>query len=438
MPNTWPSFNSRPMRRSSAGSIMSRMLARTWVLLCVGTSVSSVAAHPFVLRHTFPAPPSVQSRYGQAVAVGDDKAVIGYAYDNSPITKAGSVSIYDVNSAEKLAAIYPIRPEIDGHFYKVATDGDTLAIGSGGLGFNANDPIGSVFLFDLSSGHLQAELTSPSDSIILNSRALAMHNGLAAVGGSLAAGVDDFENTLLPQVQLIYDATTGEHRATLEPNSRRFALDGFGASVAIDSDNVLVGAAPRGYLNGQAYLFDVTSGAQKMVLRPEGTGYDSYLFGISSALHRDVALVGAPGDDDLGANSGSAYLFDVNSGQQLMKLTAPDGVAQSLFGQAVALTDKYAVVGAPGRGGGGPPIDGKVYVFDVTTGAVIATLSSPDIRPYSYFGDAISIDGNQLLISASGHKTAYLYQIVPEASSFALATLASCAAATLRPRSIRL
>lgn len=398
-------------------------------LLCIAGMLASVPAPTVELRQTIPSPPGAQGRFGFSTAIGGGLAVVGSRFDSSLMAGAGSVSIFDLKSAERIVTIDPVRPEIQGHFSRVATDGVSLLIGAGGRGPDRDDPTGSAFLFDAASGQLKTELLSPSDSIMLNNGALAVQGGLAAVGGDDISGVEDVLVTLSPRLQLIYDTTTGEHIATLKPAGRRNPFDGFGASVAIDSGLALVGSTNGTNIYGKAYLFDATTGEQQRVLRPEGTDFDSYRFGFSVTLNGDLALVGAPGDDDLGPGSGSAYLFDVNTGQQLTKLTASDGEALALFGGAVALTDKYAVVGAPAGASGRETTGGKAYVFDLITGAEIAILSPERNRLYSRFGESISINGDQIVIGASGLNAAFVYQVVPEPSGLALVGVAIFAAA---------
>ena len=69
-------------------------------------------------------------------------------------------------------------------------------------------------------------------------------------------------------------------------------------------------------------------------------------FGYSVSISGDIAIVGAPSDDDAGTNSGSAYLFDVATGQQLHKLTAADAAAGDWFGYSVSISGGIPVVGA--------------------------------------------------------------------------------------------
>jgi hypothetical protein len=73
----------------------------------------------------------------------------------------------------------------------------------------------------------------------------------------------------------------------------------------------------------------------------------------SVAISDNMALVGANGNDDDGSDSGSAYLFDVTTGNQLAKLTASDAAAGDLFGRSVAISGNTALVGATGGDGSG-------------------------------------------------------------------------------------
>jgi hypothetical protein len=66
------------------------------------------------------------------------------------------------------------------------------------------------------------------------------------------------------------------------------------------------------------------------------------------AVHGNLALVGASiGDAAAISNSGSAYLFDLTTGQQIRKITANDAAIGDQFGATVALNDLYAVIGSP-------------------------------------------------------------------------------------------
>jgi hypothetical protein len=87
-------------------------------------------------------------------------------------------------------------------------------------------------------------------------------------------------------------------------------------------------------------------------------------FGASVALDGQSALVGAPGDDDAGGGSGSAYVF-VRAGSiwsQQKKLMAEGGAADDAFGSAVSIAGDRALVGAPKADAAGSN-SGAAYTF---------------------------------------------------------------------------
>jgi hypothetical protein len=94
-----------------------------------------------------------------------------------------------------------------------------------------------------------------------------------------------------------------------------------------------------------AYLIDAATGDQlhKFTVSNGGTWSQ---FGYSVAMDGDKALIGAWADDDDGTSSGSAYLFDTTSGNQLQKFTASDGATNDQFGRSVALSGDTLLMGA--------------------------------------------------------------------------------------------
>ena len=148
------------------------------------------------------------------------------------------------------------------------------------------------------------------------------------------------------------------------------AGDYFG-SVAISDNTALFGASgddDGGSNSGSAYLFDVITGSQLAKFTSDDIAADDS-FGGSVAISGNTALLGARGDDDGGNHSGSAYLFNVITGNQLAKLTADDAAERDFFGGSVAISGNTAIVGASGDDDGGSN-SGSAYLFDVTTGVI--------------------------------------------------------------------
>jgi hypothetical protein len=130
-------------------------------------------------------------------------------------------------------------------------------------------------------------------------------------------------------------------------------------------------------------------------------------------------------DDDNGSDSGSAYLFDVSTGAQIVKLTPSDGAEGDGFGRSVAISGNLAIVGAEGDDDNGSN-SGSAYIFDVTTGTQLAKLVAGDGAPIELFGVWVSIDGNTALVGAPldddngiNSGSAYLF-FVPEPSALLL------------------
>ena len=135
-------------------------------------------------------------------------------------------------------------------------------------------------------------------------------------------------------------------------------------------------------------------------------------FGYSVSVHRDTAIVGAPQDDDGGTNSGSAYVFERDPGgsnawMEVAKLTAADAESEDWFGVSVALYVDTAVVGAYLSDDAGD-WSGSAYIFErdhggPNTWGQVAKLTTSDAFLHDFFGYAVAISGDTVLIGAAGN-----------------------------------
>ena len=93
-------------------------------------------------------------------------------------------------------------------------------------------------------------------------------------------------------------------------------------------------------------------------------------FGYSVSVYNTTAVIGAYRDDDNGSNSGSAYVFEKNSTSgnwtQKQKLLASDGAIDDWFGRSVSVYNNIAVIGAIFDDDNGSN-SGSAYVFSVDT-----------------------------------------------------------------------
>jgi len=167
----------------------------------------------------------------------------------------------------------------------------------------------------------------------------------------------------------------------------------------------------NGSSSGSAYLFHTDGAFEKKLTAPDGAGGDN--FGLAVAVSGSSVVVGAPGDDDNGVSSGSAYLFHTN-GAFVKKLTAPDGAGGDSFGSAVAVSGSSVVVGAVQNNAKGHR-SGAAYLFN-TDGAFVKKLAAPDGLAGDKFGFAVAVSGSFVVVGAAeddnngiGSASAYLF-----------------------------
>ncbi|MCB9914179.1 MAG: FG-GAP repeat protein [Planctomycetes bacterium] len=185
------------------------------------------------------------------------------------------------------------------------------------------------------------------------------------------------------------------------------ASDWFGFATDLDGTRALVGAvwdSNAGALDGSAYVFafDGTSWTQEQKLTASDAGADDML-GITVSLEGEWALCGSYRDDDLFANSGSAYLFRRagNAWTEVQKLKASDAAADDRFGWGTALSGTRLVVGAYQDDDKGFN-SGSAYVFEWNGASWVETakLTASDGAAGDAFGRDVALDGDVLVAGA--------------------------------------
>ncbi|HUU98059.1 MAG TPA: FG-GAP repeat protein [Phycisphaerae bacterium] len=186
---------------------------------------------------------------------------------------------------------------------------------------------------------------------------------------------------------------------------------GFANSLAIDGDRLVVGARyddtqePR---TGSAYVFEYSDGSWSQAGKLVGDDVaEGGRFGHAVAISGDMAVVGAPDDDAMGFRSGSAYVFERQpdgTWTQLQKLTASDGAPVDHFGDAVAISGTIIVVGAQDDDDLGWN-SGSAYVFERFLSGLwfqVAKLRASNGKFLDAFGSSVAVDGNTALIGSPG------------------------------------
>ena len=191
--------------------------------------------------------------------------------------------------------------------------------------------------------------------------------------------------------------------------------EGFGASVAVHGDWILVGAPggtvdmflramfSQGQPSGAAYAFRYADGAVERAAKlvPQ-FGAEGATFGFSIAAHDNMAIVGAPTTD---AFAGGAHVFALayDTWTWTARLMPFDSRPGAMFGASVGLANGQAIVGAPGAGSG--RLEGRIYSFSHDASgdwSGASKLASPGLKWGSTYGASVAAAGDTVVAGIPG------------------------------------
>ncbi|MEM7307430.1 MAG: hypothetical protein AAF682_12205 [Planctomycetota bacterium] len=301
--------------------------------------------------------------FGIDVAIDGDRAVVGSGQDAAYVFELQGTSWVET-------AVLSVAEPAVSFGVDVDLDGDRIAVGAA-FDDDAGANAGAVFVFELQAGSWvqTAKLTAadgqPGDQF---GGAVALAGDRLAVGalGEDGAGASSGAAYVFDRVGGVWQEAQKLVASDAAENA------GFGTSVGLDGDRIVVGAQAAdlaGATSGAAYAFELSGGvwSEAAQLTPADLAAGDRL-GFDVALAGDLALVGAYEDDDFGAASGTAYVFQRSGGAwtQTSKLEASGQSAGDWLGFAVAADAGRGVVGAP-RDDVVVSGNGSAYVFDLTS-----------------------------------------------------------------------
>ena len=181
----------------------------------------------------------------------------------------------------------------------------------------------------------------------------------------------------------------------------------FGTAIALDGSHAIVGVpdadADPIFNQGEAIVFELSAGEWVVDTELALTSPDSQdAFGTAVGISGDMLAVGAPSvDDGPDLNVGSVTVYRDDGTDWLFEttLTASNAVTNDFFGNSVAADTDLIVVGATGAGVGGAVY---VYRYDGSVWSEEAILVASDIAAGDNFGRAIAVDGDTVVVGASG------------------------------------
>lgn len=195
--------------------------------------------------------------------------------------------------------------------------------------------------------------------------------------------------------------------------------DGFGASVALSGETVIIGAPQddedeaSGQGSGAAYVFAFDGDAFVQTAKPKPyLGQAGAGFGAATAAGGDQVAIGAPGAAIGAVLGGAVALYDQITGNlgPALSVAAPSGEAGAAFGTAIAIAGDSMLVGAPGDSSGA----GSAVLFNVGGDSFVQRqlLTPADGGPTGAFGQAVALSGDRLLIGApEGDGAAFRFEL---------------------------
>jgi hypothetical protein len=325
--------------------------------------------------------------FGSSVSLDGDRVLVGARSASGGAAQSGAAYVFERDATGAWAQVAKLtHPGAQGDRFgqAVQLDGDTALVsapqgegdvaGAGAVYVFARDAAGTwsqtqrlvsptgadgqFFGFVMSLDGDRALVTAPRDG-----------NGVAHVFARDAAG-------------------QWEHEARIDPPASppRRDVDDFARSVSLSGDRALVGD-PKGTLRGLARVYERdAAGAWVEVAALESqvaTAGD--FFGEAVALSGDRAVVGSA-EDDAGEDAGAVYVFERDAAGawvEAARLNASDAQAEDRFGDALAISGARVAAGAY-LVDGAESNSGAVYILESSPSANPDAVSTDEDTPVTF------------------------------------------------------
>ncbi len=305
-------------------------------------------------------PSSLYPRVDHSMASDGNLLMVGTALADWPGSGLGEVRVLDVSGSVELKhVLYPIEPSNDFYYGRSIDLDSTLAIIGNPGETIVHQRDGAAHLVDLRNGETIRKLV-PSDPV----ERTYFGNGVA-ISGTTALVTKRNRSESLAEASgaaYLFDVLTGEELCKLLPSDLEVE-DNFASAFALDGRVAIVGAPKDSEIEqstGVAYVFNDDGKLLGKLRASDAEPFD--LFGSSVAIDGTNVLIGAPGDDTNGANSGAVYVFDLLTFEQVSKITPTDGHEGDRFGASVDILGLRVAIGAPGSDESGFN-SGKSYIY---------------------------------------------------------------------------
>ena len=336
--------------------------------------------------------------FGRACAIGDGYIAISSPDDDSMGSYTGAVYLYDAQTHAQVGKLVASDAAQGAQF------GEQLLIHDGKLfvGVPQEESVqsfgGAVYVFDLQTQNELMKIV-PSDMTPDSKFGFSFGESLSASNGKLAVsavGSNEFAGALY-----IFDIETGDELMKISP-ADGVQNDLFSRPVAMGDEYIAAGtrADPDDASNTSSiYIYDMATGEELRRVTPEEV--NSFYYGNDFEIADGILYVGDIFCGDNGESTGCVRIFDLSSGDEIGRLTDPEGASGDDLGRNISISNGRLVTGARLDRPNGLS-SGSVCIFDLQTQALLEKVVPASSEPFLTFGYSVAIQDDTLVVGAAG------------------------------------
>lgn len=363
----------------------------------------------------------ISSNFGGAVTLDDRNLLVGQRFSsvNGSVLQ-GSAHLYTVSAAGNINLAQTLLAsdgaEDDRYGSAVALVDDLAVIGAMRADVDGNEWQGVLYVYNQDATGIwleNAALTASDGQTFDELGTTLASDGNTILGGALQADGDNVDQG----AGYAYSFNNGswqQDAKLLDPDGLSF--DAYSTGIAVQGDIAVLGS-PRAsvggnFFQGKAQVWQRDAGNNWMLMQDlvadDGAAFDGFGIAIAMAPHPTglQAIVTATSHDADGINNrGAIYVFQRQPNEQwiqVQKLLADDANGGDQLGTAVATDGDLAAVGAP-FAAGNAVASGAVYVLERDAAGVWSIndkLFATEPQPQSSFGRAIGVSENLIAVGA--------------------------------------
>ncbi|QVK19789.1 DUF5011 domain-containing protein [Mycoplasmatota bacterium] len=218
-------------------------------------------------------------------------------------------------------------------------------------------------------------------------------------GNSVSASGDYFiigapSNSSSSGYAMLYKFSDPSYERKIVP-SNSMNGDDFGCSVAIDGDNIVV-TAKNIDDEVTAFIYKVSDELYEREIESAYAGYAIYATP-SVTIDGDYFAIGALNDNDKASGAGAVYVYKFSDSSYEDKIMGSDSIENDYFGSNVSLDGNNLLVSAIGQNSN----SGKVYLYHLDDSSFEQQFTAETVSNNDYYGRGLKINGNNILVGVN-------------------------------------